>query len=106
MLDLWLCFALKQGFGAGGVGMHRRTTLWLVIGVLTWAFATCASAQEAADARKGPTGNVTVFTDGLADPNGRISRVVREMAIAVDESKTSRAMLVMGYGGVGNVRDL
>ena len=86
--------------------MQRRMTLWMLIWTVACSMASAALSQEAADARKAPTGSVTIFTDGLADPNGRTSRVLREMAIAVDESKVSRPMLVMGYGGVGNVRDL
>jgi hypothetical protein len=80
--------------------MRRKMPVW----ILVWAavLALPASAQEAPR----PTGSVTIVSDGLNDPNGRTPRALRELAIALDQSRRSRAMPVMGYGGVRNIGDL
>ncbi len=51
-------------------------------------------------------GQVTIFTDGLAHPNGRISRALMELSLAFDEGNKLRLLPIMAHGGEGNVRDL
>jgi len=51
-------------------------------------------------------GSVTVFTDGLAYPNGLISQGLTELSIALDMAGTIRLLPTMGYAGEANVRDL
>jgi len=51
-------------------------------------------------------GKVTAFTDGLAYPNGEISKAVIELAAELDKSKGLRLLPIMGNAGAANVRDL
>jgi hypothetical protein len=51
-------------------------------------------------------GAITIFTDGLAQPSGRVSRALGELVVALDRTGRLRAILIAGYGGVANVRDL
>lgn len=51
-------------------------------------------------------GRVTVFTDGLAYPNGDISIAMTELATELDETSKLRLLPIMGSAGVANVRDL
>jgi polar amino acid transport system substrate-binding protein len=51
-------------------------------------------------------GTVTVFTDGLAYPNGPISQGLTELSIALDKAGTTRLLPIMGLAGEANVRDL
>ena len=59
-----------------------------------------AAAQSQAE------GGVTAFTDGLAYPNGEISRAITDLAVELDESRKFRLLPMMGSAGVANVRDL
>jgi hypothetical protein len=51
-------------------------------------------------------GQVTIFTDGLAYPNGRISRALTELSVVFDQNRKLRVLPIMGVGGESNVRDL
>jgi polar amino acid transport system substrate-binding protein len=59
-----------------------------------------------ADAETSPQATVTIFTDGIARPDGRVSKALTEMARMLANDKTVRPLPVMGYDGVSNVNDL
>jgi ABC-type amino acid transport substrate-binding protein len=61
---------------------------------------------NSAGAQSQAEGGVTAFTDGLAYPNGEISRAITELAVELDESRKFRLLPMMGSAGVANVRDL
>ena len=72
------------------------------------ALAACFSCPHAGPllAQSPQKGSVTVFTDGLAYPQGPISQGLTELSIALDKAGTIRLLPIMGYGGEANVRDL
>ena len=60
------------------------------------------AAQEQAPA----VGSVTVFTDGLAYPDGVISKALSELSADFEKSGKLRLLSIMGNAGAANVRDL
>jgi ABC-type amino acid transport substrate-binding protein len=48
-------------------------------------------------------GSVTILTDGIAEPNGRATRAINELA---KEIGNVRVLPIAGHGAVANVRDL
>jgi hypothetical protein len=82
-----------------------RARLLAAIGWFTLGFAVLGvSAPRAQTPAPQPT--ITIFTDGLAYPNGRMSRAFTELSVALDQGRKLRVLPVMGYGGEGNIRDL
>ena len=73
--------------------------VWVVLALVLLGPAP-SRAQTAAK------GTVTVFTDGFAYPNGRLSRALTELSVAFDQAGKLRILPIMGYGGEGNIRDL
>lgn len=75
---------------------------WFILGVaVLWAGASRAQTPPPQ-----PQPTITIFTDGLAYPNGRMSRAFTELSVAFDQGRKLRVLPVMGYGGEGNIRDL
>ena len=70
--------------------------------ILAWGI----SGAEIAKAQTSAQPSITIFTDGIARPDGRISKALTEMARALAGKKELRTLPVMGYGGVANVDDL
>jgi hypothetical protein len=82
----------------------RRVTLLLAaaLAALLTPWSGTASAAE-----PGPKGSVTIFTDGMAAPNGPVTRALTELASALDKRGGKiRVLPIMGQGGEANVRDL
>ncbi len=74
---------------------------------LVFTFAAISAALEApVRAQTPPSGAVTVFTDGLAYPDGVISKALAELSAELDRSGKVRLLSVMGNAGAANVRDL
>jgi TRAP-type uncharacterized transport system substrate-binding protein len=57
-------------------------------------------------AQTGPKGSVTIFTDGMAAPNGPMARALTELSGTFDKGKKLRVLPIMAQGGEDNVRDL
>ena len=76
--------------------------------LLAAAFAAVlALACPAAHAAEvAPKGSVTIFTDGMASPSGRITRALTELSTVLDKSGKVRLLPIMAQGGEANVRDL
>jgi hypothetical protein len=74
--------------------------------VLALFSALPAGAQTAAVPATGQKGSVTVFTDGMAAPNGPMARALTELSLAFDKGKKLRVLPIMAQGGESNVRDL
>ena len=53
-----------------------------------------------------PQPTVSIYTDGIARPDGRISKALTELVRTLGNNKIVRPLPVMGYGGVANVDDL
>jgi polar amino acid transport system substrate-binding protein len=94
----------RAGGKLRGNVLMKRVQLWAAICLLTvaimplgWVFVHGQTA---------PKGSITVFTDGLAYPNGRVSRAVMEVSVEVDRAAKLRLLPIMAYGGGENVRDL
>ena len=64
-------------------------------------FWTCAAETQTA-----PKGSVTIFTDGMAAPGGRMAQAITELSLAFDKGRKLRLLSIMGYGGEANLRDL
>lgn len=73
--------------------------------LLAIAMVGMMAALAAAQAQVAPQRTVSIYTDGIARPDGRISRALTELARTLG-NKTVRPLPVMGYGGVANVNDL
>jgi polar amino acid transport system substrate-binding protein len=83
----------------------RRVRLWAAMCVLAAAMAPLGWAIV--HGQTPPVkGSITIFTDGLAYPNGRISRALMELSVEIDKSAKLRLLPIMAYGGVENIRDL
>lgn len=67
-----------------------------------WGASSLAQVQV----QSSPQPSVKIFTDGIARPEGRVSKALTEMARVLAEKKEVRTLPVMGYGGVANVDDL
>lgn len=63
-------------------------------------------SAEVVKAQSSSQPSVRIFTDGIARPEGRISKALTEMARALAGQKDLRTLPVMGYGGLANVDDL
>jgi NMT1-like family len=76
--------------------------------LLAAAFAAilAPASPSARAAEAGPKGSVTIFTDGMAAPNGRITRALTELSTVLDKSGKVRMLPIMAQGGEANVRDL
>ncbi|WP_088348855.1 MULTISPECIES: transporter substrate-binding domain-containing protein [Rhodomicrobium] len=74
----------------------------LLAGMLIGWMAALAAAQAQVSLQ--PT--VTIYTDGIARPDGRISKALTELVRTLGSNKAVRPLPVMGYGGVANVNDL
>jgi len=86
--------------------MPRRALACFAILVLGFANAAPGRAQEAPIADKVGQGAVTIVTDGISDPKGRLTPAIGELAARLSEIGKLRVLPLMGYGGAGNVRDL
>lgn len=82
----------------------KRVQLWAAICVLT--FAVMPLGWGIVHGQPAPKGSITIFTDGLAYPNGRISRALMELSVEIDKAAKLRLLPIMAYGGGENVRDL
>ncbi|MBX2805280.1 MAG: transporter substrate-binding domain-containing protein [Hyphomicrobiales bacterium] len=71
--------------------------------VIALAAAFCGSSAGAQSPVKG---GVTIFTDGLAYPDGEISKGITELAAELDKNSKLRLLPIMGSAGAANVRDL
>jgi hypothetical protein len=83
-----------------------RVVFNIMIAVALVVLSGPAPAQQPAPAETPNTGAVTVLTDGIADPSGRVSRGFSELSLYLDQAGKLRVLPLMGYGGVANVRDL
>jgi hypothetical protein len=83
-----------------------RTVFSFLMAVIFLALSGQASAQLPAPPETPGTGAVTVLTDGIAEPSGRISRGFSALSQHLDEAGKLRVLPLMGYGGTANVRDL
>jgi TRAP-type uncharacterized transport system substrate-binding protein len=63
-------------------------------------FAAVALAQVK------PQPMVSIYTDGIVRPDGRVTRALTELVRMIDNRKEVRPLPVMGYGGVANIHDL
>jgi uncharacterized protein len=61
---------------------------------------------SAGHAQTEASGAVTVFTDGLAYPDGVISKALAELSANLEEADELRLLSIMGKAGAANVRDL
>lgn len=82
----------------------KRLQLWAAICALMLALTPLG--WSVAHSQTAPKGSITIFTDGLAYPNGRISRALVELSVEIDKSAKLRLLPIMAYGGGENVRDL
>jgi hypothetical protein len=82
----------------------KRVQLWAAICALT--LAVMPFGWVMVHGQTAPKGSITIFTDGLAYPNGRISRALMELSVEVDKAAKLRLLPIMAYGGGENVRDL
>ncbi|MGB0087148.1 MAG: transporter substrate-binding domain-containing protein [Rhodomicrobiaceae bacterium] len=85
--------------------MRRRVRLVVAICALAFTFAS-AFLKSPVGAQTQASGAVTVFTDGLAYPDGVISKALAELSAEFDKSGKLRLLSIMGNAGAANVRDL
>jgi polar amino acid transport system substrate-binding protein len=81
--------------------MGRLCIVSCILALLTSIVGADVVAAQTSSQR-----TVKIFTDGIARPEGRISKALTEMARTVGGRDQVRALPVMGYGGVANVNDL
>jgi ABC-type amino acid transport substrate-binding protein len=79
---------------------------WLLVSLCAAMLLALPSWGDPAGAQSPVEAGVTTFTDGLAYPNGEISKAITELAVELDESGKLRLLPIMGSAGVANVRDL
>lgn len=60
----------------------------------------------AAFAQVKPQAMVSIYTDGIPRPHGRVTRAFTELVRTIDNTRDVRPLPVMGYGGVSNINDL
>jgi hypothetical protein len=73
------------------------------IGLLALTLSAHAQRQKAPER----VGSVTILTDGIAEPNGRATRAINELARDFGNVRGSiRVLPIAGHGAVANVRDL
>jgi TRAP-type uncharacterized transport system substrate-binding protein len=53
-----------------------------------------------------PQPMVSIYTDGIVRPDGRVTRALTELVRMIDNRKEVRPLPVMGYGGIANINDL
>lgn len=95
------CFA----YGVDSMGRRGRFTTIICV-VTAVLMGAPAYLQGRAWAQSAPTSNVTVFTDGLAYPDGVISKAVAELSAELEKSRKVRLLSIMGNAGPANLRDL
>ena len=81
-----------------------RRGILLLAGVFA-AILTLASPVAHAAAPV-PKGSVTIFTDGMVAPSGRITRALTELSAILDKGGRVRLLPIMAQGGEANLRDL
>lgn len=86
--------------------MRRRALVCFAILALGLGSIAPGRAQKTAVTDKAGQGSVTILTDGIADPNGRLSSAIGALAARLSKIGTLRVLPLMGYGGAGSVRDL
>ena len=87
--------------------MGRKVRPLAAICALAITLATASATPAApASAQMPANGAVTVFTDGLAYPDGVISKGLAELSGELDKSGELRLLSIMGKAGAANVRDL
>jgi hypothetical protein len=84
--------------------MRRFLLLLLSIGLLTWGHEV--NAQQRVVTERFGAESVTILTDGLADPQGDISRAFGHLSQQVGSISKLRLLPLMGPGGPTNARDL
>jgi uncharacterized protein len=81
-----------------------RRFVFQVMAVATGLFALPAHAQTLRET--GGIGTVMILTDGLAEPNGRGTRAVNELAERLAQQGKLRVLPVAGLGAAANAREL
>ena len=73
------------------------------IGLLALTLSAHAQRQKAPER----AGTVTILTDGIAEPNGRATRAINELAKDIGNVRGNiRILPIAGHGAAANVRDL
>jgi ABC-type amino acid transport substrate-binding protein len=93
----------------GGIEAVMRRLPWRLlaaaIGLLALTLSAPAQRQKAPERQRPPeqVGSVTILTDGIAEPNSRVTRAINELAKDIDNV---RVLPIAGHGAAANVRDL
>jgi uncharacterized protein len=91
----------------GGLEAVMRRLPWRLIAAAIGLLALTLSAH--AQRQKAPerAGAVTILTDGIAEPNGRATRAINELAKDIGNVRGNiRILPIAGHGAGANVRDL
>src|SRR5688572_9427908 len=80
-----------------GAGLPRGLVIILLAAV---GLAAAAAAQIK------PQSMVSIYTDGIVRPDGRVTRAFTELVRMIDNGRDVRPLPVMGYGGTANINDL
>ena len=79
---------------------------------LLFVFGVClllgqhAAAQIALPPAKRAAATVTVLSDGLSEPDSQASQILGRLSVLLDNDGELRALVINGYGGPRNIRDL
>ena len=85
--------------------IHMRRLLPFVFGfclLLGWP----AAAQIVFPHARQASGTVTVLSDALAEPDSRSSQILGQFSVLLDNTGGLRTLVINGYGGPRNIRDL
>lgn len=78
----------------------------VLLGCLLLAHITGMLVAPQARALTPPQPSVTIFSDGLANPDGAIPKALAELTSLLRQENRIRLLSVMGHSGVANVQDL
>jgi ABC-type amino acid transport substrate-binding protein len=84
-----------------------RRLPWRLVAAATGLLVLTLSAQAQRPKPPERPGSVTILTDGIAEPNGRATRAINELAKDIGNVRGNvRILPIAGHGAVDNLRDL